>query len=482
MATPAQNKFGITIFGVDLLSRTLKRITGGAKEMARPFDRAGKLIDGVSKNTGLQKFSDGLTGAAVAAGSISKNIEGILPSLGELLAMGSVAGLADLSANWAGQARHISLVSQYTDISTDSLQRWANAADAAGISGAGMMDEMNVMQQKIQDALFKRDPNAFALFNELHTDIGTQERPARADDVIRQLAAQSKRDPVVFQKILAAHGLSSFAPLLTSLDRYMGAGDQHGVIFNSKQIAAAKEFKDSLNLAQVEVESLGKTIGNDLVPELKPMVDGMTQWLNVNRQLISDTAKGDMKVLGESIHTIGIDVYNVGKTLGAWSNEAEEFTRILETTGVAAVGAISLAIMRSPIGKLLAVITVAETIGHAGDVTGAAVTRARQPGNDSVFDQSMLLVGQWLQGKVNWDFTDYPAKPGSKDGPLINPPDDAMAKGLYAPGDSDGDGDSKKTLVISFKNAPRGMRVESLPDGVAAEISGVLHQMPPSGP
>lgn len=513
----AVNKFILTISGDDKLSATIKKINNNVNEMNKPFDRAGKLIDNISKQTGLQKFSEGMAATAAAAGDIAHNIESIMPPLAELVSLGSVAGIASLSENWAAQARHMQLVSRYTDIGTDSLQRWANMATAAGLSGSSMIDEMNIMQQKLQGGVYGRGTEDYALFKALGIDIGSRKYVNRADKILDDIAQNARgRDPVVVQAVLGKLGLSSFAPMMTDLNKYMALASKFNVVMGRDQVEAGEEFQQSVFNSKSAIDGLSKTLGSNLLPVFKPVLDGMNLWIVANREFIATDISKFMGNVWRDAGAVGVAIETIGEKIGLWKDGADAFVKVLEVAVTAAIAKVGIAIvaanarfLATPLGMFIAGSMAAYSMvdkmpegtknflaapinAWQNDVTRSYnyVTGSNLPiqkYGDMAPDNNLTArdymgafapVAKLLPGPLGGLLSLFGTNAENSNTPAEDK--SSMYNGINGAG-GDSAASAPAQVFVTFQNAPKGMKVETVSSGDMQAVTRVLHQMPPTG-
>lgn len=499
----ATNKFLLEISGDDKLSATIKKIDNNVKQMNRPFDRAGKLINNLTKATGIDKLNSGLTSTAAAAGDVARGVESILPALGEFVALGSLAGIADLSARWADQARHLEIVSKYTEISTGELQTWSNAATAAGLSGDAMVDSIGNLQQKLENAAWGRDPGAFALFKQMGITVDKDHIP-NATDILEQVAKYSNSlEGRKGEAVNRALGISALDPMMRALPKYMEMAKKFGVVMGEDQVAAGAKFQDSINISKLAVSGLSILIGSDLALAFQPAVDGMNQWIVANDKFIAGNVTDFMKEIYTDAKGIGGAIEGVGEQLGLWKNGADAFCKVLEVSVIAAIAMVSQAIIAAnarfiatPIGAFIAAGMVAKMGVEALPTTGREIIAAPW----TAIQNAGIGLYNFKYG-TNLGYQDYDAEEragarnaGNQNMGLWQPNPKSLfggngesdsgyygfgaeAKSLYSSdlgATADGKDGPEAQFLFTFLNAPHGTRVQKIGGADNSDVR-ILH-------
>ncbi|MEO8641762.1 lytic transglycosylase domain-containing protein [Pseudomonas sp.] len=365
------NTFTITIGAVDRASATVRRVNDSISRLTRPFEDAGKSFKNLARELGFERIGKNLGNIGREAGSAARGIGSIVAPMAAITGVGSVAGVAALASNWANLGRSIDNSAHSIGLSTGQLQSFSGAAKMMGIDTTETTSSLDKLATTMQDAQWGRNQPALMMFNKL--GIGLKKSKDGAWDVVGQYKAVAtaiakEADPQKQKLIARAFGMEGMLPFLregaVGIERYEAMVKRLGYVMGEDAVKRGKEFSQSLAGLGVVVDGAKNSIGDKLIPVMKPLIDQFTNWLAVNRELIAtnvgDWAKGfatwigkvDWKKVGEGIVNFGKGIGKVVDWLGGWENAALAVVVVMNAGLIGSVVSLGLTLGRAGIGIL----------------------------------------------------------------------------------------------------------------------------------
>lgn len=397
------NTFTITIDAVDKATATVRKVNDAINRLTRPFGEVGKSFKGLGRELGFEKIGKNLGNIGQQAGAAARGIGAIVAPMAAITGIGSVAGIAALASNWANLGRSIDNSAHSIGTSTGQLQSFRGAAKMVGVDAADTTSSLDNLATTMQDAQWGRNQGALMMFNKL--GIGLKKSKDGAWDVVGQYKAVAnaiakEADPQKQKLIARAFGMEGMLPFLregaVGIERYEAMVKRLGYVMGEDAVKRGKDFSQSLAGLGIAVDGAKNSIGDKLIPVMKPLIDQFTNWLAVNRELIAtnvgDWAKGfatwigkiDWKKVGEGIVNFGKGIGKVVDWLGGWENAAIAVVAVMNAGLIGSVVSLGLTLGRAGIGIL-------SFIGLLGRWKGAATAAG--------VAQNSLVAGQgvsWL--------------------------------------------------------------------------------------
>lgn len=415
--------FKIVISAVDKASAIFRKVNDGASRLTRPFEEVGKSFKSLGRELGFERIGKNLTAIGKEAGGAARSISNIVAPTAAITGIGSVAGVAELAVNWAKLGRSIDNSARGIGVSTGQLQSFQGAAKMVGIDAGTTAASMDSLATTMQDAQWGRNQGALMMLNKL--GIGLKKAKDGSKDVIGEYKAianaiAGEKDPQVQALIANTLGVGSMLPFLregqAGIERYEGMVKKLGYVMDDSAIKRGKEFSVSLAGLGIAVDGVKNSIGDKLIPVMKPLIDQFTNWLAVNREWISvnigKAAEGfatwinaiDWKAVGEGIINFGKGIGKLVDWLGGWQNAALLVVGVMNAGLIAGVVSLGVTLLKGGAGILaytkilLGWQTTAEAIAAAEATiagTGAGVGGAGA-GAGAVAGAAGTGVGAWL--------------------------------------------------------------------------------------
>ena len=365
------NTFTITINAVDKASATVRKVNDSVSRMTRPFEEVGKSFKSLGRELGFERIGKNLTNIGREAGGAARSISNIVAPMAAITGIGSVAGVAALAVNWAKLGRSIDNSAHGIGISADQLQTFQGAAKMVGIDTELATGSLNSLATTMQDAQWGRNQGALLMLNKL--GIGLKKAKDGSWDVVGEYKAianaiASQKSPQVQALIANNLGLGGMLPFLregaAGIERYEATVKRLGYVMSDDAVQRGKEFSQSLAGLNIVIDGTKNSIGDKLIPVMKPLVDQFTNWLAVNRDLIAsdigEWAKGfavwinkvEWKKIGDGIINFGKGVGKVVDWLGGWENAAILVIGVMNAGLIGSVLSLGVTLVRGGAGVL----------------------------------------------------------------------------------------------------------------------------------
>jgi len=365
------NTFTITISAVDKASATVRKVNDSVSRMTRPFEEVGKSFKSLGRELGFERIGKNLTNIGREAGGAARSISNIVAPMAAITGIGSVAGVAALAVNWAKLGRSIDNSAHGIGISAGQLQTFQGAAKMVGIDTELATGSLNSLATTMQDAQWGRNQGALLMLNKL--GIGLKKAKDGSWDVVGEYKAianaiASQKSPQVQALIANNLGLGGMLSFLregaAGIERYEATVKRLGYVMSDDAVQRGKEFSQSLAGLNIVIDGTKNSIGDKLIPVMKPLVDQFTSWLAVNRDLIANDigewAKGfavwinkvEWKKIGDGIVNFGKGVGKVVEWLGGWENAAILVIGVMNAGLIGSVISLGVTLVRGGAGVL----------------------------------------------------------------------------------------------------------------------------------
>lgn len=279
-------------------------------------------------------------------------------------------------------------------MSVEQYQRMKYVAEQSGTSIEAMEGSMSKLNLALAKGAAGQNKNLAGLMQHLGISMrdsngeiksGIDLLPDLADAFERNKnpAVQARMGMALFGKSYAeilpllSEGSKGIADNLARFSRIKG-------VLGPDQIKAAKDLGDSFKDLELVTKGFQGTIAKELVPVIKPMVDGLTDWWIVNKKLVGVEVGKMAKDLGQWVSSI--DFKQVLKDTGDF---VQGLGRFVDMVGGAKNALIGLVVVMN-IQTIMAIAGLIGALGRAGLAFWGMAAKAYLAGNVSML--SMLRV------------------------------------------------------------------------------------------
>ena len=288
------NNFQIVISATDKATATVRKINDAMGRLTRPFQEVGKSFKSLGTELGLPKLAKGLGTVTRGATEAARGIAGIVAPMAAITGIGTISGIVALADGWAKVGRNVVYSAQNIGTGTGQLQAYEGAAKLVGIANGVMTQSLDTLGNTMEDALFGRNQQALMLFNRL--GVGIKKTSTGAVDAVGQFKALAGaiyniKNAQQQNLVAGQFGLSGLLPLIRqgpeAMDKLMAKARGLGLVLDGPALQAATDYANSLDAIKASGEGLRNSIGNALIPAVKPLVDQLTTWISNNRELVA---------------------------------------------------------------------------------------------------------------------------------------------------------------------------------------------------
>lgn len=359
------NTFQIVISATDKATDTVRKVNKAIGSLTQPFKNVGTSFKSLGRELGFEKIGKNLSSIGQSAEHAAKGVGSIVAPLAAITGVASVAGIIAMADNWSKLSRNVTYSAQSIGVSTGRLQEFQGAAKLAGLSSEAMTQSLQSLGDTMEDALYGRNQQALMLFNRLGVGIKrTKDGAMDAAGEFRALAAAiyNIKSPQAQNLAAGQLGLTALLPLIrqgpAAFDQLIARARELGLVMSDGDIKSANEFAANLSALQASGEGLKNSIGNALIPAIKPLVDQLTAWISKNRALIAtrigewarDFGKWlqsiDWNKVGQGITNLVSGIADLVDHLGGWKAAAIEVGVVMNAGLIANVIALGYNLTR----------------------------------------------------------------------------------------------------------------------------------------
>lgn len=259
-------------------------------------DRATGPIRGVVAKLG-GPLTGSLSNVRDAAARVSSQLSGMLGPLALIGAGGAALGLGALVHSFVDAGSAVNDTSAAIGISVEALQEFHYIAKLNGVAATEMDDAVTRLNRSVADAASGRNVNAMTLFRRLGISLRDSNGQLRtAEQLMPELAEAFKKNtnPIIRAAIgneLFGRSYAKMVPMLqggrAEFQRMREEARALGVVIGADGITAADDFGDSMDRISMALEGARNAIAVGVLPILQPLLDNLTEWIKLNRELIA---------------------------------------------------------------------------------------------------------------------------------------------------------------------------------------------------
>ena len=384
------NQAKIVITAVDQATATMLKIRAEMRAMTQPMRDIKASMGRFAEGSGLRQMQRDFQKIGHAARAVGGAVTRIVAPMAAIVGVGSIAGLAELSRQWANMGWTIERTAQTLGIAPEKLQALQGAAKLAGLSADDMTNSLGALGNTLQDALFGRNQQAMYALNQLGITIHkTATGAVDSTRALSDLSAVIQRyngQPQVQQRIADQFGIGALLPLLRqgpeAIRRFEAQARSLGYVMGGDALRNSTALGQSFAELQMSLIGLRNSISNALFPVLTPMLNNLTQWVASNRQLIAQNVSRWVSEIVQWVRSVdwGAVWRDITGVIAEIRNMASGINDVVQSLGGWKT-ALELAFGAWALGKVgmftLAVLRLARAFGAAR--TAAAALPAAVP-------------------------------------------------------------------------------------------------------
>jgi hypothetical protein len=306
------------ITAVDNFSRPMQRIALSVAGPAQAFARVGQAAGGVATQVG--------------------SLLGPLAAIGGAI---SLAGIGRAVMDFTNLGSEVNDTAIKLGISAQALQQFRYAGNLAGVSNETLEGGIKKLNKTMFDVTKGAAPEAREVFRQLGISIlDSSGRMRSAGDVMPELIKGFDRignSGVRAGAAMALFGKSGqdMVPLLTQgsaeFEKLRNEAMRFGLVLSDDAVAAGDAFGDTIEKLTKAVKGFFLELGAKLAPVLQPLVEKLTEWLVLNRELITSRLAAFVDGFAQAMEKIDWDAFFAGLS-GAMA-ALGQFTAWLGPTG-----------------------------------------------------------------------------------------------------------------------------------------------------
>ena len=271
-----------------------------------------------------------------AAKEFGGKVAEILPMVGALAGVGSVAGLAELVNHAAERASATRSAAVAAGLTARQYTELAYAAKVADVSVSQMGGSMFRLNERLGQAAAGKNKDVAGLLDHLHISLRNANGSTKsAVQILPELAdafAHTKDKAMaamMAQKLFGRAG-AELLPLLeqgsAGLAKLAHQSDRVNFTPAGAKFAGLEAFHRSMVSLTASVGAFTDSIGASLAPVLTPIVKEFSKWLTDSRGWISADIAGAVKSVADALHGVKIkplvdDFKSFAKTVkAAWDD------------------------------------------------------------------------------------------------------------------------------------------------------------------
>ncbi len=334
-----------------------------------------KSVNNMTKET-RKYLSDVASSAGKLSGKLGLPFAALSGAIGGLSIMSvknAVVGFTDM-----GEA--VEKGALKAGMSVQQYQRMKYVAEQSGTSIEAMEGSLSKLNRQMGDAAAGKNKDLAGLMHQLGIGVRDSNGQVKSGiDLLPQLADAFERNenPAVRARMGMALFGKSYAeilPLLSEgskgIEDNLKRFDRIKGVLGPDEIRGAKELGDSFKDLDLVMKGFQGTVAKELVPVIRPLVDGLVAWWVANKKLVSVEVTKMAKDLAAYIRTIDFNavlqgVGNFFRALGA----------LVDMVGGAKNALIGLVLFMN-LQTIMACASLAGSVGRLGLSIGAMALQA----------------------------------------------------------------------------------------------------------
>jgi hypothetical protein len=350
---------------LDRTSEPIRQINARFAAMSAPLRQIGSRIGALAEETGIKGIGQDAMAAAQSIGHLGAGLLRLAGPLAGLGAAGAIAGLAEMVKSSADFEEQLSLTSARTGIAADQLAGLQYAAVLTNVDTERLDRGLTMLNRTLADAASGKNKDAAAMLASMGVGnapghlASTATALAAVSDKVKQLvdSGQIQVATQLVDKLFGARAGAALLPVFekgsAALGRISDQAKALGIAPSAEDVAAGTKFAEAYKGMSGAVEGLKLSIGNDLLPQLTPLIEGMKDWLVAARPWLSTDISEKVQELGATIKgfdwkRIGVDIKEIGSAIKWVAGEIGAHPIL----GLGALAAFSLAPQIAAFGQL----------------------------------------------------------------------------------------------------------------------------------
>lgn len=285
-----------TIVAVNKATAQIHAVNQSISKLTRPYKKLAASVKQFSNVSGLTNVGKKLQEVAASGARLAGSLAKIGAPLLSLIGGGTIAGVTELAIAWARVGAETERTATLLGISSAKLTEMRGGAQLAGVSADELTSGFRSLSDTLQDARWGRNQGAMAALMtmgiSLHTTkTGAIDTERAMGDLADRIKVLQTRDPAAARNLARMFGVEGLLPMLIKGSAGMKAYQQEAArlrgAFTPEMAARATDFSLAMNKSSLAVDGLKASVADKLMPVIQPLLEGFTQWIVANRELIA---------------------------------------------------------------------------------------------------------------------------------------------------------------------------------------------------
>lgn len=285
-----------TIVAVNKATAQIHAINQSMSKLTRPYKKLATSVKQFSNVSGLTKVGQKLREVATSGARLAGSLAKIGTPLLALVGGGTIAGITELAIAWARVGAETERTATLLGISSAKLTEMRGGAQLTGVSADELTSGFRSLSHTLQDARWGRNQGAMAALMSmgisLHTTkTGAVDTERAMGDLADRIKVLQSRDPAAARNLARMFGVEGLLPMLikggAGMKAYQEEASRLRGAFTPEMAARATDFALAMNKSSLAVDGLKASVADKLMPVIQPLLEGFTQWIVANRELIA---------------------------------------------------------------------------------------------------------------------------------------------------------------------------------------------------
>lgn len=281
-----------------------------------PIVNIRKHLGELGEEVGLVKLGERAERATEHFRRLRERAVEILPALSALSGIVSIAGIAEVIKSSSEYGEHLYLTSRATGLSGPQLGGLEYAGKLAGVGQEQIDRGVEYLNRTISEAARGKNKDAELLLSRLGmtNTPGHMAGTAQALRAVSQEAQQLVKSGNVqlasdmMSKLFGSRSgvllLPAFQQGWEHISELMEQAQKHGLAPSDDQIRRAAEFQEQFKQLSAAITGTELSIADKLYPTLTPIIERMTEWLDVNREWIATKIGDEFRYIVDTLKSM----------------------------------------------------------------------------------------------------------------------------------------------------------------------------------
>ena len=231
---------------------------------------------------------------------------------GMLAGGAALAGLVGMTRGAVDAAGGLQDAADRTGVAVEALQQWRAVAGLAGVTAEDVDNSMIKLNKTLFNAANGEKKSA-ALFAAMHIPLRNADGSIRKiESILPDLAAafDKTEDPATRTAMAMTLFGKSGAKLIPILGQGKGLvaalaeAQRKGIVVTQASVAAMDDLGDAHDTVLAQMRGMAGNIVGSLAPSMTTMVNGLSEWIAANKDLIQTKVTESMRSLAQTLKNV----------------------------------------------------------------------------------------------------------------------------------------------------------------------------------